>query len=255
MALSTIAMEVKAGTRRPDQRQFAKLNKAIGRQFDQFARQLRAGTLSLDEWQAACLTAIETGHTQAAALGRRRAGDPAENAPADALRAESVMREERVFFQRFAAAVRDKDPRYVGEDGRSFADRVATRSRQYLGKMRGTANDAFVGSSQPGDLFDRVMLSDEHCSTCPGKEGGPYSADQIRRMGYPGDGSDECGGNCGCVLVRYDGVVGFGRVGQPIPKLRPGDLPLEDPPDFVVPVIDIDPNDPNSPSLDDFFFV
>jgi len=242
-----------AVSRRPTQRTFARSTKRTAAELNRLAKQLASGDLSVYEFGQHFHDVLEEGHAIAAALGRQRAGDYSALGSADNLRAEAAMRKQGEYLARFADALVARDPRYWDDDKKRYdANKVASRARQYLGGMRGTANTSFVTTSSHDDLFDRVMLSAEHCATCPGKQGGPYTIIQVQAMGLPGDGSDECGGNCGCVLVRYDGVVGFGRYTDPPPSdLTPGTV-SNVPEAGDVPVIDIDPNDPR---LADWFVV
>lgn len=246
-AVDLLALERKAADarpRRPGQPQFAKATRTVARRLDRLAAELTRGDLTLEAYIAAALEVLEDGHAVCGSLGRRRAGDPARFGTEDSLRASIAMREERRYFEAFASQLAAQDPRYVDEEGRYDAQRIASRSRNYLGKLRGTANDAFLDASTDEDLFDRVMLTLEHCSTCPHKQGGPYTRSDLRRIGIPGDGRDECRQNCGCVLVRYDGVVGFGRYTEPAPRIKPGQLPQADDQNEV-PVIDIELDDPH----------
>jgi hypothetical protein len=237
--------------RRPGQPQFAKATRQVARRLDRLAAQLARGDIDLDQYVAQGLEALEDGHAVSSSLGRRRAGDPAMLGSEDNLRASLVMKEEREYFEAFVQQIREGDSRYADEDGNLDAQRIASRSRNYLGKLRGTANASFLDASTDEDLFDRVMLTTEHCSTCPAKQGGPYSRSELRLIGIPGDGRDECRQNCGCVLVRYDGIVGFGRYTERAPRIKPGQLPEPDSDDLPdVEVIDIDHDDP---ALTDWF--
>lgn len=229
---------------RPNQAQFAKVCRATGRKLDRLAQQLAAGDLRLTDFQELCLDVLEEGHGLAAALGRRRAGDPVLVDGLDALRARQVMRNEREYFKAFVEQLRDKDKRYVDPEFGTFdPDKIASRSRGYIGKMRGTANNAFVDTSQVYDLFDWVMLAAEHCSQCPELQAGsPYKRDELPTR--PGAGETPCRQNCGCVLVRHDGIVGFARYNDPSQhKLKPGAVG-NDTSGGDVPVIDVTHDDP-----------
>lgn len=231
-------------SRRPGQAQFARVCRATGRKLDRLAQQLASGEIGLANYEALCLDVLEEGHGLTASLGRRRAGDPIVTDGLDALRARQVMKGESRHFGAFISQLRDGDKRYLDPEFGTFdPDKIASRSRNYLGALRGTANDAFVETSVATDLFDWVMLASEHCYRCPELESGsPYTRDGLPTR--PGKCETPCRHNCGCVLVRHDGVVGFARYTDPSQhSLKPGAVG-DDTSGGDVPVIDVTFDDP-----------
>lgn len=65
-----------------------------------------------------------------------------------------------------------------------------------------------------GQPISRILTAfEEHCSTCPGKARIYANAEEMVRLcgGWPGDGSDECHGNCLCGLEPATEFSIFGQ--------------------------------------------
>lgn len=180
------------------------------------------------QWFIAMKDVLHEGHTLAGALGRQRAGDLTPRSVVDELWGVVAMREEETYLQGFYQALQNQDKRYYDDFGKVKPGSLKGRQFQYVQKMRGTANQSFANSSDPSMLFDWVMLHSEHCPRCPELQAGsPYTKETLPT--HPGSGDTPCRSNCGCVLVRYDGVIGFARVFDEPPV-------VEDMPDlFAVP--------------------
>jgi hypothetical protein len=156
------------------------------------------------------LAALEQGHTRAALIGRRRAGDLA---PLDAddkrfgsLQAREDMRYLRNFLEDLSIG------KYVRDDGSLNTGRIERRALLYPQGMTGTANETFVLASNPETLWTwKLGPVTAHCEDCPSfAAGSPYRSAEL--PAYPGDGSTACLFNCGCELFRDDGLTGFTTV-------------------------------------------
>jgi hypothetical protein len=110
----------------------------------------------------------------------------------------------------------EDDPRYFDGDGSFRPGSLDPRTDLYVGRMRGSANEAFAKGSfedDPKAEFVWQLGSEDSCEDCPEKAAdSPYTEDTL--YSYPGDGDTECLGNCKCILVRQDGATGFGHHGD-----------------------------------------
>lgn len=162
------------------------------------------------------------GHYEALRLGYERAGD-FEYDPAELkVLARGIKDTESQYLQGYRDAdgvwhngfVQDlksgDDPRYFDEEGLLKPGSLDARSDLYVGRMRGTANEAFLDASPEDATYDWELGVSEHCADCIElADLSPYTRDTI--ISFPGDGGTSCLGNCGCRLVRDDGVEGFGH--------------------------------------------
>lgn len=202
------AEELKRALRRPAQAQwrsfFLDLSLALGSLVDRLAGR----DIDVPSWREATGATLENGHVGASVLGRQRAGDLADQNVLDLIVGRSAFRLDIPYLERFARQV--ADGAYDDGAGGLRTAPMKQRLELYAQRTRGTANAAFVGASGD-DLFDWVMLAAEHCDVCPKRQAGsPYT---VRTLpSYPGDGRTPCLANCGCVLVRHDGTIGFARV-------------------------------------------
>jgi hypothetical protein len=141
------------------------------------------------------------GHRRSWALGRRLAGDLADDDEGDGLVARAIVDAESEWSLRFLADL--EDGRY-DED----PDRAAARAQLYPQKYRGTANRAWVEAGPEDAEFAWVMTAVEHCVDCPTLAAmSPWRRDELGWL--PGEGGTACLTNCKCVLVRADGATGF----------------------------------------------
>jgi hypothetical protein len=169
------------------------------RQYEQSRNELAFGGAMID--------VLERGHTSAAVIGRRRAGD---FAPADAddrkfgqLAARKDMPYLRSFLDDLAAG------RYEDETGTLKLDQVTRRALLYPQKMTGTSNETFLLASPDEAMWWwRLGGSAQPCDMCPDlAAGSPYKAGELHT--YPGNMDTPCMSGCQCSLERDDGLTGF----------------------------------------------
>lgn len=206
--LAALDLEEKRALRRPGQPQwrsfFLNLSLALGSVVDRLAGE----EIDAAAWRELTGARLEDGHVRATTLGRQRAGDLTDRNVVDLVSGRARYREDAPYLDRFAEQI--AAGKY--DDGRGGLRTAPMKQRLelYAQRTRGTANEAFAHTSGD-DLFDWVMLAAEHCEVCPTRQAGsPYTAATL--PSYPGDGRTPCLANCGCVLVRHDGVIGFARV-------------------------------------------
>lgn len=178
-------------------------------QFEHHTEDLTIDTVGI--WQSHVLASLLPAHTQAAVLGRQRAGSTGPQDPFDTQFAQGVVDTQVPFLDKFAQAIKDGDSRYVDADGNILIDAVNARLQKYMERVVGTANEAFVLASPAGSTFDwRLMMGANHCTDCPLlAAGSPYTMQTLPSV--PGDGSTECNVLCLCEIIRHDGVIGFTR--------------------------------------------
>lgn len=167
----------------------------------------------LDDWFEQFDAILLEGHTHAWQLGRNLAGDLSDDIN-DLLRGMDRRDEESYYLRGFLEALRGKDARYWDEELDAWRDdAIKARQDLYLGKMRATANDAFVESTPPAldEFYWRLGAVEDHCAECPElAELSPY--EKATMFTHPGACDTPCKMNCTCYLERGDGVVGFKRV-------------------------------------------
>jgi hypothetical protein len=239
--LSRLEIEAKddRAYRQPRQSNYNAMTERAKVRLRKATAQLSKGAIGLGDWKDLCLIILREAHEEAAALGRRKSGDPLRASWIDGYLAREAMQEDERYLYRFFEQLRAKDERYYQPDGSWRKDRINQRLGNYVQKTRGTANRAFVEVAKPDDLFDWVMLNAEHCSVCPERqEGSPYT--KLTLPSHPGDGRTPCTVNCGCVLVKYrlddsiKPVIGYARTFDPPPSLD--DIKPEDRPDLDAPL-------------------
>lgn len=203
----------------PTQRAFNELFRTVQKRFRAITRRLANGSVDSNAWLVACVEVLTAGHENAARLGRQRAGDLVHESLMDQVLARLAMDKEGQFLKNFAGQIEADDRRYRDGEGSIRQDAILNRLTQYTHGIRVTSNSAFVGTSIATDQFDWVMLNDEHCNECPGlAAGSPYTKATLPKL----PGQAECRHYCGCVLVRYDGRIGFARPSDPLPDVVPG---------------------------------
>lgn len=206
--IAGMLLEEKRTLRRPSQAQWRTFVHGLFASLSDVTDRLAAKVIEAKAWYDETRARIEEGHVRATTLGRNRAGDLAADPLLDELAGRRAMRSQDPFLARFHADIAGglyDDP----DTGALRTAPIKQRQELYVQRTRGTANEAFVGVS--GDQrFDWVMLAAEHCEDCPRiSAGSPYTGATLPSR--PGDGATQCVVNCGCVLVRYDGVIGFAR--------------------------------------------
>ena len=169
------------------------------------------GQISEDEWYAKANQLIQDGHAEAIRLGQLRAGVRPDDIDSDAIKvqARGVSDTESEFLQGFLADLKNGVYSDDNEDLRPGS--FDWRSDLYVGRMRGSANQAFAESSSDDDRWTWELGEDDHCADCPDYAEIIVDVPIDEVFAYPGDGSSECLGNCTCVLVRSDGRRGFER--------------------------------------------
>jgi len=184
--------------------------------------ELTQGRISVDEWADRFDAELLEGHYQALRLGFERAGS--FDYDEEKLRgvARGIKDTESEFLSGYMDAdgetwhpgwianLRDvEDGRYHNDDGTFKDGSLDSRADLYVGRMRGSANEAFVEASDPEAEITWELGPTEHCPDCLDMaDGNPYTADTL--FAYPGDGSQICLGNCACQL-EIAGVRGFGN--------------------------------------------
>jgi hypothetical protein len=172
---------------------------------------LESGRIDAETWADKFHEILFDGHSESWAMGQLRAGVTDVDVDEQFKVARQMADEESEFLQGFLDAINNKDPRYVGEDGKIVPDSLDDRTNLYVGKMRGTANQGLVDGSDDDAEFDWVLgATEQHCEDCPDlADLSPYTKESLPSP--PGSGDTECLGNCDCELVRSDGVKGFPR--------------------------------------------
>lgn len=193
----------------PTDADFVAMVHARRREMHAITDRLIAKEINVDDWADLMHAAILEGHTKGWQLGRHLSGD-LEDDLNDLLRGLNKADAEKYYLQGFRDALLARDPRYWDEELEEFKESIKSRQDLYLGKMRGTANEAFVNKSPRNNReFDWVLGgTEDHCEDCPEfAADSPWQADEL--FAYPGSGETQCKFNCLCHLVRSDGVSGF----------------------------------------------
>lgn len=203
-----IDQPVKPKLRRPSQRNFSAMVRRRQRELHRLTDKLAKGEITADEWADRFDAVLLEGHTQAQVLGRRLAGDATAESLNDLLVAITAKDREAQYLARFLRDI--KDGLLNDVQGKLKANKVKNRQNLYLGRMRGTANKAFV-THTPTDLdwfAWRLGGRENHCSICPTLAAqSPWSKDTL--WTFPGEGDTPCLGHCKCFLQRVDGRMGF----------------------------------------------
>lgn len=165
-----------------------------------------SGRITLTQMQEAFVTTLTGGHTQAAHLGRRRAGVTDPLHPADEAFAQTVMFEQARYLSGLVSDILS---------GVNSEAQIVNRLGMYADRLRGTANQA-LGAALPQDaevFWDLGAL--DHCTQTPGfpyvctqlAAGGPYTVATIPT--WPGLFETPCCGSCGCQVRFASGLSGF----------------------------------------------
>lgn len=171
--------------------------KAAGREMRALSEQLRAGEITLAEWQVGMRDAIRRRHVYSAAIAR---GGWAQMSQADWGRVGPEVKRELEFLQAFAEQI---------ESGRQPLDgRFIRRAEMYAEAGRGTYHviekRQFV--TRGYNEARRVLGAADHCNGC---------VEQAARGWVPIDdvaqiGSQECRSNCHCDIEYRNTVTGDG---------------------------------------------
>ena len=196
--------------------------RAVAKRLEDVNNRLTSGKLSVDEWATEFDAELLEGHLTALRLGFERAGSFDYDESRLAGVARGIKDTESEFLTGYTGSEGEwhpgwianlKDPadlRYHDQDGNLRPGSLDSRADLYVGKMRGSANQAFVEASPEDTEYDWDLSGGESCGDCIElSEGGPYTADTLYT--YPGWGDTECLGRCACVVIRSDGQRGFGN--------------------------------------------
>lgn len=194
----------------PTDADFANFMASTRGKVQQLGSRLNRGILSPEEYIQALFDLLEGAHANAVFMGRKLGGDLSPMEDDDFAFAARIMNEEAFNLGRFRTDL--LLGRYGDADAWKLAQ-INARARLYTGRLRGTANETFVLSSQGDDVFAWHDLTAEPCEECPRiAADGPYTARQLFVIGYPAQGRQPCRGSCGCILVRLrDKTFGFSR--------------------------------------------
>lgn len=192
---------------------FRKMVATRRKQFASLTRKLSKGDLDPYEWAAFMEAILFDGHTNAALLGRRLAKQKwVRAALIDMARGQAATDAEHVHLHGFLEALSAKDPRYWDESTKSWIEpAILDRQTLYLGKMRGTANQAFIAETPADSLVHwRLGGSEDHCAHCPEYAAlSPFEKSELPT--WPGDNDTPCRFNCLC-YIEIDDITGFAPV-------------------------------------------
>lgn len=187
---------------------FADLHAATDAALSRLADEWAVGHLSPGMFIAAVDEVLLEAHTQAVVIGRTHAGDEAPQETDDRLFAETIVESERGYLRDFRV---DLDiGRYTSEDGERDAEAVRRRVTSYLGRVTGTATEAWK-LTLPEDTLIWWRLSqptDSACEDCPRyAEGSPYEARSMKVL--PAMNLTACQASCRCWAETDGGQRGF----------------------------------------------
>lgn len=155
-----------------------------------------AGAITIPELQQAVHDLLTETHAGGVAFGRWRAGLMAPLSDADFLAGRAIADEQILYFARFTEALANGD---ISEA------QAAARMDMYAMRVRGTASQAFLESSDSEALFYWILTAAEHCPDCPFLASqNPWLSSELYTT--PGAGDTQCLSNCKCVLRREDGA-------------------------------------------------
>lgn len=202
--------------RRPTQADFDDMVRKRRRDIRHITEQLARRELTPSEWADRFDTILMTGHSRAWYLGRRLSGDLRDWNQDDMLAGRAAKDGDADFLRSFQDAIESRDPKYFDPDGNLRQSTVINRTNLYLGKMRGTAAEAFVAASPVEAEFDWILgVTEQHCDDCPRMALlSPFAKDTLWTV--PGGGDTECLGNCKCYIRRRaDRLACFKAEGLP----------------------------------------
>lgn len=187
---------------------FAALHADTLREARALVGQLASGEISPRQFGELFALLLEEGHTEAVVIGRHHAGDTAPLEADDRAFAASVMDGEAEFLAGF---VRDlEDDRYLDEAGEFRRRAVEQRAGLYLGRLTGSANEAW-GLTLPPEtslLYWHLGGTEHSCAECPSLQSqSPWRTDTIPT--YPGMNETPCLANCRCFVRSASGQTGF----------------------------------------------
>lgn len=192
--------------RRTSQVEFASAVRARRARIHNLVTDLVLGPADITRFFDDFYTELLDAHATAWGQGRGRAGDLSQDLN-DFLRGRQFADAETEWLERFEQQLREGWGQ--DENGNWLPDKIKNRTDLYTLKVRGTANKAFVETSDPDTEFDWVLGGAErHCNQCPEiAQLSPFTIDTL--FTTPGAGATPCGGRCKCHLERDDGITGF----------------------------------------------
>jgi hypothetical protein len=210
MLLATKALPTNF-VRRPTQGNFNVFMRARQSDLNALIDQYAKGQISSREWADAFNEVLLNGHAQAWALGRQRAGDLRALNEIDMFRALAVVDADGYRLLGFMNDI--STGRYTDVEGKIRADVVKQRASLYVGKMRGTATEAWAENGPDDQAINWIMLALEHCADCPMMAAkNPWQKGEL--WAFPGNGV-QCLGNCKCVLRLENGSESFRHPSTP----------------------------------------
>lgn len=160
---------------------------------------------AIDTWGLRVVTVLEDAHARAAYLGRFRAGDTNPPDEDDREFARRVIRDEDGFLARFEDDLRAG--RYTNPDGTLKTDAIAARTKLYLNRVWGTANEAWALATI-GPIRWEIDSTAENCEDClRHAANSPYYWNTLPAA--PRDGSTQCLTGCRCLLINSTGSTSF----------------------------------------------
>lgn len=208
MATPTLTKAAPAWSRAPKQSEFTLLQTGTADDLAALAKRLATEEIGSTEWYLRFSNMLLERHADAWILGRRLAGDRSAPDIADELVGRAKADQENEWLMRFLTDI--ETGRYTDDEGKLKENAVAARSRMYAGKLRGTANEAFIEASPAEAEFEwRLGGAEKHCGDCPELAAmSPWLKDELGT--WPGEGGTPCLTNCKCRLVRLeDDLSGF----------------------------------------------
>lgn len=172
-------------------------------QAKRLTQKLVDGKITPTEWHDALEALLMEGHSNAWQIGRTLGGaDVSDFNDSDLYAGRGYKDVEADYLARFLDAI--QNGAFTDEEtGTIIASRIDNRARLYLGKMRGTANDAFVyGSPDEADFYWKLGAPEEHCEECPQLAELFNPSKKEHLFATPGSGDTPCLGNCYCHIER-----------------------------------------------------
>jgi len=195
-------------SKRPTQADFVELYTSTRSDLAALAHKLHQGKLSAQEWYSWFSSILLERHADSWILGRRLSGDDSRPSIEDELVGRAKADSESQWLLTFLEKIEAGG--YLDGEGKLRLSPIVSRSMLYAGKIRGTANDALINTSEDSAQFEwRLGGVEKHCSDCPTFAAmSPWAKDELGV--WPGGGDTPCLGNCKCSIVRIsDGVRGF----------------------------------------------
>jgi hypothetical protein len=185
--------------RTPTQSDWNRFARAARRRARRLVEQYAAEKITAEEFGERFRDLLADRHGRAGYLGRRRGGADWDMDDDDREFGEVIADDEQVFLDQFVLDL--ALGRYRTAKGEPDVEAMDRRAQLYVRKLRGTSNEAFVGTADSADEIEWHLSAAEHCADCRSYgAGSPYKPDAL--PAYPGDGKSACITNCKCRLRR-----------------------------------------------------